>query len=203
MLDLADSADTKFIQDQLRQFTRQQEMKSLILDSAEKLNAGNAGVEEEIAERWRTYLADSPSTKGRVLTTRPLDKFEYREVEWFWWPFVPLREVTNIYGLGEVGKSTVTLDMAVRTAAGRAWPRFGEEEREYAPRGSVLLMTKEDDPDTVIRPRLEAAGADRAILKRIHIVGFDVPDDAKQFDPLDRPIPTWVYSNKKLRNWAM
>ena len=64
--------------------------------------------------------------------------------------------------------------------------RFGDEPEERAQVGSVLLMTKEDDPESVIRPRLEAAGANDAILKRIHLVGYDDPDDPTQFDALDR-----------------
>ena len=122
----------------------------------------------------------------RPLTTRTLDLFTSREIEWLWWPFVPLREVTLLFGDGGVGKSSVIVDMAARVGAGRAWPRFGDEPEERAQSGSVLLMTKEDDPQSVIRPRLEAAGASDAILKRVHLVGYDDPDDPTQFDALDR-----------------
>ena len=91
-----------------------------------------------------------------------------------------------MFGLGGVGKSTVILDMATRVGTGREWPRFGNEPEDWAPKGQVLLMTKEDDPNAVIRPRLEAAGADAAALKRIHIVGFDDPENRDWFETLDR-----------------
>ena len=50
----------------------------------------------------------------------------------------------------------------------------------------MLLATKEDDPSSVIRRRLEAAGASLEDLQHVHLLGFDDPEDPKQFEPLDR-----------------
>jgi phage/plasmid primase-like uncharacterized protein len=140
------------------------------------------------AKRFKAPVASTASSTPRTLTTRSLDRFERREVEWLWWPFVPLREVTTLYGEGGAGKSSVTLDMAARIigCGGGYWPRFGDEPKEEAARGDVLLLTKEDDPYSIIRPRLEAAGADEQLLKHVHYVGYADPDDDDQFDPLDR-----------------
>ena len=40
----------------------------------------------------RALLAAEPiePTRERKLTTRPVSQFEYREIAWLWWPFVPL-----------------------------------------------------------------------------------------------------------------
>jgi hypothetical protein len=134
---------------------------------------------------WDAAEVNADDTE-RPLTTRALERFKDRNIEWLWWPFVPLREVTVIYGEGGVGKSTLIIDMAQRIVRGLAWPRFGREEEEYAPKGSVLMMTKEDDPSSIIRQRLHAAGANDEVFQKIHMVGHDDPDDPDQFDPLDR-----------------
>ena len=91
--------------------------------------------------------------------------------------------ITMIYGDGEVGKSTIAIDVAARITRGAEWPQFGDDEKTRTPKGSVLILCKEDDISRVIRPRLEAAGAD---IKRAHIVGYPNPDSAGDFDPLDR-----------------
>ena len=54
--------------------------------------------------------------------------------------------------------------------SGLAWPVDGPE----CPRGSVLLVSGEDDPGDTIRPRLDAAGADASrvrILKAVRVPG--------------------------------
>jgi hypothetical protein len=141
--------------------------------------------DRDIQRAWDAAEVNTDDTE-RPLTTRALERFKDRSIEWLWWPFVPLREVTVIYGEGGVGKSTLIIDMAQRIVAGSAWPKFGREEQEHAPKGSVLLMTKEDDPSSIIRQRLHAVGAGDEVFQNIHMVGHDDPDDPDQFDPLDR-----------------
>ena len=75
----------------------------------------------------RRARAHVPQQQGneadqRPLTTRTLDLFTSREIEWLWWPFVPLREVTLLFGDGGVGKSSVIVDMAARVGAGGHGP---------------------------------------------------------------------------------
>jgi putative DNA primase/helicase len=91
--------------------------------------------------------------------------------------------ITLLCGDKAVGKSSVALDVAARISTGRNWPRFGTDEEVAAPLGSVIILCKENDIPRIIRPRLEAAGAD---LSRIHTLGYEVPDDAEQLDPLER-----------------
>ena len=45
--------------------------------------------------------------------------------------------------------------------------------------GRALILTKEDDPNRIVHPRLEAAGGD--VMKAL-IVGFDEPGDPEEFD---------------------
>jgi hypothetical protein len=125
----------------------------------------------------------SHEQETRPLMRRCIDQFERREIEWLWYPFIPLGMATMMMGDKEVGKSTVLSDIEARISTGGLWPRFGDDPEESAPLGSVIILCKENDFSRIIRPRLEAAGAD---LKRIHTLGYEVPDDPEQFDPLER-----------------
>jgi hypothetical protein len=127
--------------------------------------------------------SDRP-TEGRPLVSRSIDQFKRRKIEWLWYPFIPRGMLTQFFGDGEVGKSTVALDIVARITRGAKWPRFdNQSEAKYAPKGSVIILCKEDDIARIIRPRLEAAGAD---LSKVRTLGYEVPDDAEEFDPLDR-----------------
>jgi hypothetical protein len=136
----------------------------------------------ERAQPKRCKDFDQP-TKGRPLVSRSVNQFKRRKIEWLWSPFIPRGMLTQFFGDGEVGKSTVLLDLIARISKGEQWPRFAAQEGKRAPPGSVILLCKEDDIARIIRPRLEAAGAD---LSKIHMLGYEVADDADEFDPLER-----------------
>lgn len=138
------------------------------------------GLRRSIVRAPRFAQADATA---RRLVTRALDRFEYRELQWLWHPYFPRGAVTLVYGFGGVGKSSMLLDLAARITKGRALPRFGNESEERAPKGTVLMMSKEDDPNIIVRPRAEAAKAD---ISRIQMVGYETPADPDSFDPLDR-----------------
>ena len=133
----------------------------------------------------RAWDAPPPNTNSetRPLIRRSIDQFERRELEWLWYPFIPLGMITLLCGDKEVGKSSIILDVAARITKARPFPSFGEDQQQHAPDGSVIILCKENDIPRIIRPRLEAAKAD---LSRIHTLGYEVPDDVEQFDPLER-----------------
>jgi AAA domain len=119
----------------------------------------------------------------RPLIRRRMNQFERRDLEWLWAPFVPLGLLTLLQGDKAVGKSSVAIDMAARISTGRPWPRFGHDPEERAPKGSVIILCKENDVSRIIQPRLEAARAD---LNRVYTLGYKVPDDPVEIDPLGR-----------------
>jgi len=75
---------------------------------------------------------------------------------------------TLLVGEPEAAKSSLMLDLAARVSKGDYWPL--SEER--APLGDVIILSSEDDPQTVMLPKLKAMGAD---LSRIHPLKLDVP----------------------------
>jgi len=78
------------------------------------------------------------------------------------WPgVIARRKLTLFYGDPGATKSQLTLDLAARTSKGANWPD-GKPGGEPA---SVVILANEDTVADVIRPRLEAGGAD---LTKIH-----------------------------------
>jgi hypothetical protein len=93
-----------------------------------------------------------------------------RRQEWLWEHRIPLNEVTLLAGVQGRGKSTLTMFYIAGVTTGT----FGRAPAD------VVLFSAEEDPETTIVPRLDAAGAD---LDRVHIYTiekqFTLPRDAE------------------------
>jgi len=81
-----------------------------------------------------------------------------RPVEWLWKNRIPLGKLTTFAGIGGLGKTFVLVDIAARVTLGAPWP----DERGCAPKGQVLFISGEDEPDDTIVPRLMRLGGDRS-----------------------------------------
>jgi putative DNA primase/helicase len=103
-------------------------------------------------ERWRAI---------------PFSKVKRRELRWVFKPFIPDGMITTVAGPGGVGKSTMIIDIIARITTGKSMPQIGDDAQEQMSKGSAIILTKEDDAGLIIRPRLEAAGAD---LSRVHFI---------------------------------
>jgi hypothetical protein len=76
-------------------------------------------------------------------------------VHWLWPRHIAIGCLTLIVGAPGNGKSYATIDLTARITTGMPWP-----DGAPCPAGGVVLVSPEDDPGQVIRPRLDAAGAD-------------------------------------------
>ena len=100
-------------------------------------------------------------------------------VRWLWPGYLPLGKLVVLDGDPELGKSTVTLDLAARISAGRPMP-----DGTPTIAGGVVLLSAEDGAADTVRPRLDAAGANLeriVLLKAIRDVegregGVTLPD---------------------------
>jgi hypothetical protein len=108
-----------------------------------------------IAHSAGRYPPGEQPGKQQCPDTVSLADIEAQEVSWLWPGYVPLGHVTLVAGRPGVGKSFLCLDIAARVSTGRYWP--GSIDR--ALEGMAIMITSEDDPASVIRPRMEAAGA--------------------------------------------
>ena len=73
-----------------------------------------------------------------------------------------LGRITLLVGRPGEGKSFLTTDAAARITTGTPWP-----DGKHCPKGSVILISAEDDPADTIRPRLDAHCAD---VRHVHLL---------------------------------
>lgn len=85
----------------------------------------------------------------------PMTDIEEKEMKWLWYPYLPAMDATMIFGPGGSGKSHIAVDIASRVSTGEAFA-FTDVTRKPE---KVLLLSAEDDPSYVLKPRLHKAGA--------------------------------------------
>lgn len=108
---------------------------------------------------------NSASVRGRRRAAElvRLSDVKPEPVTWLWEGYIPLGMLTVLDGDPGLGKSTVILDLASRLSRGDAMP-----DGSNGPTASgTVLLSAEDDLARVIRPRLDATGAD---LERVAVV---------------------------------
>ena len=106
-------------------------------------------------------------------------EYDSRPIEWLWGSWLPRGVVTLMDGNPGVAKSTVVADLVSRVTTGREWP----DGQAALPATRAMWITTEDDPGRVLRPRIEAAGGDPAMVLfvRSEVV---FPDVATAFQEL-------------------
>ena len=120
------------------------------------------GTEPSPAVKNPGSAARSPKAPPSANIIR-VSSVEKQPIKWLWPSRVALGKVTMIAGHPGLGKSQLTTFLAAQVTNGGRWPA-GEGR---APKGSVLMLSAEDDVADTIRPRLEAAGAD---VDRVHML---------------------------------
>jgi hypothetical protein len=116
---------------------------------------------EKALRRWKENGSpawDEPETQWRLVRYSDI---QAKPIEWFWRGYLAAGKLTMLNGEPGHGKSLVSLDLAARLTAGKAWP---DGQSNEVPPASVLLLTEEEDPADTIKPRFLAAGGDPAKL---------------------------------------
>ena len=91
-----------------------------------------------------------------------LTDIETAPLTWIWPGWIPAATLTILGGHVGDGKSTAIAALVAALTTGNELP-----DGTTSPRANVLILSAEDDPARVIRPRLEANGAD---LDRVFIL---------------------------------
>jgi len=99
----------------------------------------------------------------REVQYRPMSQIVPKSVNWLWPGRIARGKLSIFVGNPGLGKSQVCASLASVVSNGGLWP----VDRTQADRGSVVILSAEDDPEDTIRPRLEAAGAD---LNKVYIL---------------------------------
>jgi len=115
-----------------------------------------------IAASIANYAPGAASDGSRLASLKCFAAIQPRPLRWLWPQRIPAAKLSLIVGDPDKGKSLVTLDITARITTGRPFPDGAPSER-----GSVIMLSAEDDPEDTIRPRLDAAGAD---VSRIHLL---------------------------------
>lgn len=121
---------------------------------------------DSIAHDLRTAAEGLNNGSGpRGVTITPFSEVSPGSVDWLWPGRIPAGMLTVLDGDPGLGKSTATLAIAARLSRGHAMP---DGAPGPAPAGTVVLSA-EDDLARVIRPRLDAAGADVARIATLRV----------------------------------
>ena len=90
----------------------------------------------------------------KPLQTIKMSTVEPIQVNWVWYPYIPRKAFTLLYGDGGLGKSWMTCALAADLSAGKALPG-----QEALPPMRVLMINAEDGIGETVHPRLMALGA--------------------------------------------
>ena len=145
---------------------RQRTLMGLAADIAVKtsqgtLDACDIDLLSQEAERLRDVLERRGGPTRRLLLT-PVSEIERTPINWLWPQRIVGDGLTIVTGPVGNTKSLFTIDVAARVSLGSPWP----DGTGHSTAGSVILFGAEDDAGKIVRPRLEAAGAD---LSRVHV----------------------------------
>ena len=104
---------------------------------------------------------------------------------WFWPGMIPNNTLTLFAGIGGIGKSLLLLYLAAKTTTAEIFKAGGFDHQ--LPKGSVILLSAEDDIEYHISPKLMAMNAD---CEKIHYLKSKVGSVSKKkkFIELDKDI---------------
>jgi len=130
--------------------------------------------------------AGEPCDSGTVVVS--FAEIEEEVLRWTWPGRFPAGKLCLLVGNPGEGKSLFALDMAARITRGLPFP-----DGEPCERGSVLILSAEDDPRDTIKPRLRVAGAD---MERVFLLE-SMRERGKDGKPRER------YFNLATDVWAL
>ena len=106
------------------------------------------------------YVKEEPWTKKAEIVS--LDKIQPLDIEWLWPDRLPQGMMSLLVGDPGVGKSFLTLYMAMMVSTGGIWPDGSQSSK-----GTVIILSCEDPIEHVIIPRLQGLNADLSRVKTI------------------------------------
>lgn len=110
---------------------------------------------------------------------RWIDEYRATHKQYLWEDFIPLGEVTVVWGDGGVGKTTLLDDLAARISSNAPMPN-GEKPVS----GRVLIVGEEDSIEKVVKPRLREMGADLK-NKKLGFIKVQISDDMEDDEGID------------------
>ena len=146
--------------------------------------ANGAGELSDVLQMATTDLTAitvmSRVSKHRETIGECMNDIESEEVDWLWYPWLPLGKITILEGNPGEGKTTLALQLAAIIS--RGWPFPDAGGRPGIPRepASVIVMNSEDGLADTLRPRLDRAQAD--CTRIFALMGVRVQDKGRSVD---------------------
>jgi putative DNA primase/helicase len=140
---------------------------------------------ERVTKSGPQVLYDQDGAKQRKpaspsAITRRFSEIKPEALKWLWPGRIPLGKLTLLIGDPGLGKSLVTIDIAARVSRGSSFP-----DGERCEVGHVIFLSAEDDAADTIRPRLDAAGADVALVHTLEGMRVTLADNSTSDRPFD------------------
>ena len=148
----------------------------------------NGGTREKLIEIINSTKAFKPAIETNVkLNLRNMAEVKAERVEWLWPNKIPDGSLTIISGDPGATKSYLTQYLAAHVTTGTPWPDCPDETIK---KGSVIFIADEDDPAKIIRPRLDAHGAD---VRKVYILDSVLDGGDKTFFDLTQYMSALEY----------
>lgn len=155
---------TSFLKEQAERHFRRVALERHVEQLQEDLERGDI---DKAFEQVRSFDPTSISGHGLISSA----DITSEQIRWLWNGWIPLGELTVVDGNPGCGKSQLTLDVAARLSIGSRMPPHDREAGSSQRKpGSSIILSTEDSASKVIRPRLEALGADH---RQIFMLGTD------------------------------
>jgi putative DNA primase/helicase len=122
------------------------------------------------------------SKNFKTANWRTCAEVEPQELHWLWCGKIPLRHLTMFAGDPSLGKTLMAIECMARGSRGEDFIDGGKNDAGVF---ETIFLCAEDDPATIIVPRLMAANAD---LSKIHLVDSVMVADDERLLTLDRDL---------------
>lgn len=157
--------EDQFLTSELYKSTHWKEKWARLRES--ELSRAVANARENLSKRLGRQRAPADQLTKQAKRIK-FSELEARELNWLWPERVPAGILTIFAGNPGVGKSLLALDLIGRGSNGSAFldgkPSLG--------RFKSLILSMEDDRETIMVPRLMAIGADLSMIEALDMVEF-------------------------------
>jgi hypothetical protein len=124
---------------------------------AERPDTAHADLIAEIERLTDAAAAVEPADVGEAIVELNLADVRVERIRFLWEGRFAYGTLSLLAGEPGAGKSTLAMYIAAVVTTGGTFPDAPDHRVE---RGTVILLSAEDDPATVVAPRLQFAGAD-------------------------------------------